>query len=142
MWEAIPSTGSLDAGQRPDTEGKLLPLTSDADQRVVLMASSTLIERGFGKPRDDHNPKAEEPPKPKFNPALYTPAQQIEGTLRMIATAHVQHPQRASLTSPIRPVSFSPTAVECDQGLRGRRTARQLHPRGGRAQRKPGLIAC
>ena len=34
-------------------------------------------------------------------------------------------------------VSFSPTAVECDQGLRGCRTARQLHPRGGRAQRHP-----
>jgi hypothetical protein len=60
---------------RRDEEGKLLPLTSDADPRIVLMASSTLIERGFGKPRDDYDPKGEEPPKPRFNPALFTPAQ-------------------------------------------------------------------
>ena len=53
---------------RVDEEGKLLPLTSDADHRVVMMASSTLIERGFGKPRDDYDPRAEEPPRPKFNP--------------------------------------------------------------------------
>jgi hypothetical protein len=74
---------------RVDDEGKLLPLTSDADQRVVMVASSTLIERGFGKPRDDYDPKAEEPPKTKFNPALFTPAQleEIERVLRLVAAA-------------------------------------------------------
>jgi hypothetical protein len=72
---------------RVDEEGKLLPLTSDADHRVAMVASSTLIERGFAKPRNDYDPKADEPPKPKFNPALYTPAQlaQIEAALRIVA---------------------------------------------------------
>jgi hypothetical protein len=74
---------------RVDEEGKLLPLTADADPRVVMMASSTLIERGFGKPRDDYDPKADEPPRPRFNPALYTAAQlaQIEAALRLVAAA-------------------------------------------------------
>ena len=42
---------------RVDEKGNLLPLTSDADQRLVLMASSTLIERGFGEPKE-YDPKA------------------------------------------------------------------------------------
>jgi hypothetical protein len=56
------------------------------------MASGTLIERGFGKPRDDYDPKAEEPPKPKFNPALYTPTQlaEIERVMRLVAVTQAQ----------------------------------------------------
>ena len=53
---------------RVDEEGKLLPLTLDADHRVVMMASATLIERGFGKPRNDYDPKADEPPKHEVQP--------------------------------------------------------------------------
>ena len=77
---------------RVDEEGKLLPLTSDADHRVVMMASSTLIERGFGKPRDDYDPRADEPPRPKFDPALFTSAQlkQIEATSRMVEAAQAK----------------------------------------------------
>ena len=88
---------------RVDEEGKLLPLTSDADHRVVMVASSTLIERGFGKPRD-FDPKAEEPPRERFNPALYTPAQleQIEAALRIVAGAQQAKRPRPQKSPPAR----------------------------------------
>ena len=87
---------------RVDEEGKLLPLTSDADHRVVMMASSTLIERGFGKPRDDYDPKADEPPRPRFNPALYTSAQlqQIEAALRIISAAQLAEAEAQAAGEP------------------------------------------
>ena len=56
---------------RVDEKGNLLPLTSDADQRLVMLASSTLLERGFGKPKE-YDPKSEQPERPKFDPSLYS----------------------------------------------------------------------
>jgi hypothetical protein len=80
-----------------------------------MVASSTLIERGFGKPRD-FDPKAEEPPRQRFNPALYTPAQleQIEAALRIVAAqAEGEATQAAEEPAGTRPMT--------DAFARGRR---------------------
>jgi hypothetical protein len=67
-----------------DEHGNLRPLSAGADRRVVTVAATALIERGWGKPKD-FDPIAERPPS-QFNPRDYSPDELdlIERALRLM----------------------------------------------------------
>jgi hypothetical protein len=72
-----------------DDQGNLLPLSKNADPRVVAVVATGLIERAFGKsktfePKDEPNPS-----RPKFDPRLLTPEQLdlVEHALKLMVQA-------------------------------------------------------
>jgi hypothetical protein len=83
-----------------DDQGNLIPLSADADRRVVTVAANGLIDRAFGKPKDyDPAKDPEARPKTKFDPRLYSPEEleQIENVLRLLMEprAVVERPEGA-----------------------------------------------
>ena len=66
--------------------GELMPLSPDADRRVVMVAVRDYLDRVLGREKMT-DPDAFEPARARFNPSLYTPEElaQIEATLRMVA---------------------------------------------------------
>jgi hypothetical protein len=70
---------------RSDEKGNLLPLTPDADLRLIALATNSIIERAWGKPRDYDQSQEPKPPAP-FNPADFSHEEffQIEAALRLI----------------------------------------------------------
>jgi hypothetical protein len=85
---------------RLDENGNLLPLSAGADRRVVTVAATALIERGWGKAKD-FDPVAERPPS-TFNPRDYSPEELdlIEKALRLM-TEHREEKRAQAL--PPRP---------------------------------------
>lgn len=73
----------LDQAHR-DKDGNLLPLSSNADPRLVAVATNSIIERAWGRPKD-YDPSTEKP-QSGFDPSLFTPDQlnQIDAALRLI----------------------------------------------------------
>ena len=72
-----------------DDQGNLLPLSKNADPRVVAVVSAGLIERAFGKskmfdPKDELDPK-----RPRFDPRLLSPEQLdlVEYALKLMVQA-------------------------------------------------------
>ena len=80
---------------RFDETGNLLPLSAGADRRVVTVAATALIERGWGKPKD-FDPNAERP-NPTFNPRDYSPDELdlIERALRLMLEGSEEKRARA-----------------------------------------------
>ena len=54
-----------------DSKGNLLPLSPDADLRLVTLAAQRIIERAWGKPRD-YDPSEDKQAPSGFRPADYT----------------------------------------------------------------------
>jgi hypothetical protein len=71
--------------------GELMPLSPDADRRVVMVAVRDYLDRVLGREKMA-DPAALEPERTGFNPSLYTPEQlsQIERALRMIAAVEAK----------------------------------------------------
>ena len=71
--------------------GELMPLTPDADRRVVMVAVRDYLDRVLGREKLAA-PDSLEPTRARFDPSLYTPEQlaQIEQTLRMIAARQAE----------------------------------------------------
>ena len=71
--------------------GELMPLSPDADRRVVMVAVRDYLDRVLGREKMT-DPDVLEPPSAKFDPSLYTPEQltQIEATLRMIVATQAE----------------------------------------------------
>ena len=70
-----------------DHHGNLIPLSAEADRRVVMVAANALIERAFGKPKDyDPAKDPDAKPKAKFDPNLYAADELdlIERALRLM----------------------------------------------------------
>jgi hypothetical protein len=72
--------------------GELMPLSPDADRRVVMVAVRDYLDRVLGREKMT-DPDTLEPTRTKFDPSIYTPEQlaQIEATLRMVEA--VQQPE-------------------------------------------------
>ena len=51
-----------------DSKGNLLPLSPDADLRLVTLAAQHIIERAWGKPRD-YDPSEDKPAPSGFRAA-------------------------------------------------------------------------
>jgi len=82
---------------RLDENGNLLPLSAGVDRRVITVAATALIERGWGRPKD-FDPIVERP-EPTFNPRDYSSDELdlIERALRlMIERREKKHAQALS----------------------------------------------
>jgi hypothetical protein len=66
--------------------GELMPLSPDADRRVVMVAVRDYLDRVLGREKMA-DPDSLEPTRARFDPSLYTPEQltEIERVLRMVA---------------------------------------------------------
>jgi hypothetical protein len=71
--------------------GELMPLSPDADRRVVMVAVRDYLDRVLGREKMADSDSLE-PTRARFDPSLYTPEQlaQIEQTLRMIAATQAE----------------------------------------------------
>jgi hypothetical protein len=71
--------------------GELMPLSPDADRRVVMVAVRDYLDRVLSREKMA-DPDSLEPTRARFDPSLYTPEQlaQIEQTLRMIAATQAE----------------------------------------------------
>ena len=71
--------------------GELMPLTPDADRRVVMVAVRDYLDRVLGREKLADSDSLE-PSRARFDPSLYTPEQlaQIEQTFRMIAATQAE----------------------------------------------------
>jgi hypothetical protein len=72
----------------PDAIRRLIELMSSDDERVASVACNAVLDRAFGKPRE-YDPSRDQPERPKFDPALLTPAEldRVEKALRLIVKA-------------------------------------------------------
>ncbi len=72
-----------------DENGNLLPLSKNADPRVVIVAANAVIERAFGKPKEYDPSKERDPNPPRFDPRLLTPEQLdlVEHALKLMVQA-------------------------------------------------------
>ena len=68
--------------------GELMPLSPDADRRVVMVAVRDYLDRVLGREKMA-DADSLEPTRAKFDPSLYTPEQltEIERVLRLVAAA-------------------------------------------------------
>jgi hypothetical protein len=71
--------------------GELMPLSPDADRRVVLVAVRDYLDRVLGREKMT-DPDTLEPTRSKFNPSLYTSEQlaDIEKALRIVAAQQAE----------------------------------------------------
>jgi hypothetical protein len=71
--------------------GELMPLSPDADRRVVMVAVRDYLDRVLGREKMADSDSLEAT-RARFDPSLYTPEQlaQIEQTLRMIAATQAE----------------------------------------------------
>ena len=76
---------------RIDDEGRLLPLSKGADQRVVIVAVRDYLNRVVGS-QPIKDPEVLAPNARKFDPSIYTAEQlaQLEAALRMVATVQAK----------------------------------------------------
>ena len=72
-------------------QGELMPLSPDADRRVVMVAVRDYLDRVLGREKMA-DPDTLEPPRARFDPSKFTPEQldQIEATLKMIVATQTQ----------------------------------------------------
>lgn len=63
---------------------RLIELMGSPDERVASVACNAILDRAFGKPREYDPSKEEKAERPKFDPALLTPAEldRVEKALR------------------------------------------------------------
>jgi hypothetical protein len=71
--------------------GELMPLSPDADRRVVMVAARDYLDRMLGREKIK-DPDGDGARRQRFDPSLYSAEQlaQIEQTLRMVAAAQAK----------------------------------------------------
>ena len=71
----------------PEAARKMVALMDSDDPRVAYMATNTVLERAWGKPRE-YDPRTEQPEPAPFDVRKLNPAQreQVRATLMLLAT--------------------------------------------------------